>query len=792
MMLKHPETAKPGVLEPVFAGATDFLGRRGSGGVGVDREADIPRPSVAKIPAVALPLAHPSATIATRSRLRGPHAAVADIGCGVGSNTKTFFSIGNFEGDGSRMDFVLRQTRNVAKDAHSRGNHVCYGILGNVVPDVHHAAFDEEDAEDSLTKAVKMATSVGIPLDGEGTIVKPQDVTLIIGSRELAWLRLINQSASSREISPHFDDENVQRILQRKTPLHEIADHTNKLPTWFAHNESLSMFNKKMDQDVAAVAMLLKLVSMSQMTMNAPGLVRVFTKKLLCREPNDLVVSVPYTTLIRLLETYNGTIEEGMQRLIRSTGEEDGESDRLELTPEGLGVLPAAKAVVVEVLKFAFENVKTYMEKGKLIHCVMNRDTEGGDGGLWLTAIGTDNARMVGKLPERAVVLPHTECGIGVKYTEQDKQTSNDRIEWSKKFNEAFTRFLQKFVSGNADDKMFEAYIAMAIASHETSLPLLGLSHNNNTKTSCQGVCSNTVTPFGTIQRRVLVEKSIPDSIESDLKHVLESWSSINTSAYTSSTYWNVTTWCGATRANLESPPPPVFDRSEKLFALQRTASQTLMSVLSAPCGDGIVGYFGVEKINGLIGPVVSASAHGTSNQIRQPMRVVSFTHESIDTAFVVLLPEEIVQTSLDYGNYDLKARASAKNAPFMSVRGVLAFPHEAAIHTNPTGLCETKVDDLHANQGIRVWALPKKRDENGNRSFTTADYYAITTMHNYDGTAETDTLSIPGYKIFHTEQGSFDPFSGLNVALAPLHGKEGGVTLDSNTTPYHALFRVV
>jgi hypothetical protein len=640
--------------------------------------------------------------------------------------------------------------------------------MGNVVPDVHHAAPNGEDAKDSLTRALEMATSEGICLD-ENEKVNPNDVMLIIGPRELAWLRLINTSASKREIT-RFDDPNAMSILKRKTLLHDRVDATT-LPTWAAHDKSLDLFENDMTENVMKVAMLLKLVSIAQLTMNAPGLVRVFAQKLSNRKHGD---PVSFVSLFSFLDTYNGTIEQGVDRLLTKN-----DSNEFELTPEGLGIMPAAEDVVEHVLSFAATQVKSYLKKGKIIHCVVNEDAEGGDGGLWLTSMGTDGGRMVGNLP-----VGIASTGVAVEY----KPVDGGRVAWSNKFNHTFKSFLEKIDVGgvgDVDDYMFKAYVAMAVASHNTPLPLQDL--RSSSTASCQGICSNTSTPFGTIQRRFLVNGSMADSVESDLVRVLESWSGINTDAYTPSTYWNVTTWCRGTQADLQTPMPQ-FNRTEKMSTHLYNVSVTLASLLSFPVGDRSVGDFKFERLNGLLGPVVSASAYGSVNGIDQPVRLVSFTHDLIDSAFVVLLPELFVQYSLDHHNYDLAGHAR-HNDPFMSVEGFVALPDEAAIPLNLPGLSAAEVDGIRSELGTRVWALPKKRSEKGIASFTNADYAAIAAMRKSDENMRAFTL--PGYKILHTQQGSFDSFSGLSVGLA-LVPRKARMTLDADTTSYHSLFRVV
>jgi hypothetical protein len=703
---------------------------------------------------------------------------VVSIGCSEGSYMKTIVATGNFEGDGTRMSAVLDQSSNVMKAAYRRGNRVCYVIMGNIVPDVHHAQPNGEKGDDSLSMALSMARD-GHSLGDDGENVKSEDVTLVIGPRELAWLRLANVSRDKREIV-RFDHPDAMKILKRRTLLHERVD-AETLPTWLSHNASLHLFEIPMTPNVIAVAMLLKLISVTQMTMNAPGVVRVFAHKIRNETRGD---PVAYISLFEFLDSYNGSIEEGMERLVTK------QNDVYDLTMEGLGLMPAAKDVVHSVLQFATESVGEYLEKGKFIHCFTNGDIEGGDGGLWVTSMGTDDGIVVGQIP-----VGIAKSGIAIEY----KPTSLNKIEWSNNFNSTFRSFYMKFAAGDVDDALFNAYVAIASTAHNTTLPLRKLLSTSNA--SCSGICANKSTPFGTIQRRVLVDGKKTHGSESDLVRVLETWSGINTDAYTPSTYWTIATWCASTKSDILATPITSFNKSETMSTHLYNVSVTLASLLSTQVGSEntanitvgpdqrrSVRDFGFEFLNGLIGPVVSSSAHGGSNATRQPVRIVSFTHESIDSAFVLLIPEEFIQFSLDYANYDIN-RYTRDNEPFMVSEGFVALPDEAAIPLNLPGLSAAEVDGIRSDLGTRVWALPKKRSEKGIASFTTADYAAIAAMRKSDGRKR--TLTIPGYKILHTQQGSADPFAGLNIGLALVPGK-ARMTLDADTSQYHSIFRVV
>tara|TARA_B110001454_G_scaffold142883_2_gene132672 strand:+ start:36 stop:563 length:528 start_codon:yes stop_codon:yes gene_type:complete len=172
-------------------------------------------------------------------------------------------------------------------------------------------------------------------------------------------------------------------------------------------------------------------------------------------------------------------------------------------------------------------------------------------------------------------------------------------------------------------------------------------------------------------------------------------------------------------------------------------------------------------------------------------MRIVSFTHEKMDAAFVLLLPESFVQWSLDYYNYDLE-HATGHSSPMIATEGFLALPDESAVPLGFPGLSDAETELIRSELGTRVWSLPKKRSEKSITAFTATDYDAIEAMKRSDGPSR--TLAIPGYSIFHTRQSSSDPFAGLHVGLAniPVKGYEARMTIVADGMPSHDIFRVV
>eukprot|EP00966_Prymnesium_polylepis_P054300 1255522-Prymnesium_polylepis.1 len=102
---------------------------------------------------------------------------------------------------------------------------------------------------------------------------------------------------------------------------------------------------------------------------------------------------VSFNLLSDFLAGFTGTVAEGVLKLIHPL-----DNGLNELTPEGLGLMPAAKMVVEEILTFATTTFTTYMRKSKLVHCISDMDAMGGNGGLWLAPNGTGGGNMVGKI----------------------------------------------------------------------------------------------------------------------------------------------------------------------------------------------------------------------------------------------------------------------------------------------------------------------------------------------------------------------------------------------------------
>ena len=691
-------------------------------------------------PSACLPPAQPQAL---------PPIKHARVGCAAGSDTKTVFVTGDFLGDSTRLDVVMEQSRRTAAAASKRGNRVVYAFMGNVVPDLHPSS-KLGDAADSVTRVLSMAAN-GIQLE-DSAGVSPEDVLLISGPKELAWLRLANPNSKSREVARHTD-ENVRDVLVRGTPVLNSETPNEKAPAFQKYNQSLKLFGE-VEEEGLGVAMMLKMVSMAHMTMGSVGIARTFLERL---QKLDSIDAASVSALITFVSSFHGTVEEGIVKLF----------DGGKLTPEGLGVRPAAVALVDEVLKFATYVAAEYTRSSKLVCCVVNGGSSDPDHGLWLTPEGLDYA--VGRLPSGV-----DESGARVTW----KRGPENSIEWSEELNRMFVRFVDVFLKG--DDSMpvnlYRAFVMLSVDTVSKALPLESLRTNIKT---CSGATSSKSFPFGTVQRRILVKPTSRDN-HSNIIKVLEQWTTTNTNEYTPSTYWSVATWCGSTKADL-TPVAPSLNFNVKLKDLLRSVSVVWASILTARINGCSVSDHGVSGLQGILGPVLVHQ--------KQPMRVAAFLHEEFDNAFVVLLPEVYVQWSLDYLGDDLE-HATSRTAPMLATEGFLSLPDDAIVPLGYPGIDQAEVEALRAELGSRVWSLPKRRSCKHNTAFSSTDYAATDFMKNFK--PDTPKHTSPGFTVYHTLQSSEDVLAGVRVSLSPVPGFPDRMTITPCSGRLHALYRVV
>lgn len=687
---------------------------------------------------VGSPLTMPLSLPTPKSQPAASTPRTVPIGCGAHARTKTVVVAGNFEGDAGRLGVAVKQSAEIAVKAALHGNRVMYAFMGNVVPDISSGRTTDSLSEilDLKAKGIKLNSSLSVVAD---------DVLLLAGMRELQWLRLANPSPETMELAT-FDSPDAQSVLFRKTPFSD-SKGISFYPDWVAHNESIKLFPRDLTPNILSVAILLKLCSIAN-TMNAPGLVMSFARMLRNRGTGD---SVSFISLTDFLEDYSGNIEEGLGRLF----------DGSQLTPEGLGLMPAAKDVVAEVISYAHTRVNEYLRASCLVHCVTNQDTEGGSGGLWLTPSGTHDGRVVGKVP---VAVDYDSLKL------RWKKVAESKVGWQKDFNSRFHSFHDKFAAGDVDVNGYEVYLALSLGAHSDVLPMQNL--RRDAQSSCQGVSCCTSTPFGTIERRILVDGEKVGAGESELVSILEKWANVNTDRYNPSTYWSVATWCEGTKVDLFDVPAIPINRSEKISKLLYDVSVTLFTMLNTKVDGKPLSEFGIENLNGVVGPVVLSQ--------KQAMRLLSFENKQLGATFAVLLPEAFVQYSLDSHNFDYEA-ASHNDAPLLAVEGFVALPDDAAVAAHIPGVSEAELSALRMELGSRVWDLGSENDSLAKSS--------ISAMESADTLNR--EISAQGMTIFHTRQVDVDSLAGVNVSLVRA-GNLDLMTLDTDRTVHQSLFRVV
>ena len=680
-------------------------------------------------------------------RLRAAPKPAASVGCGPGSGTRTVFVAGNLEGDNARLDVVLKQAQPVAEAAHARGNVVTLAFLGNIVPDVHASETDP------LSRVVKMSDN------GErigSADVRSSDVILIAGQRELAWLRLVNVDPATREIA-RVDSKEAAQALRRPTPLSE-TEGIKALPGWMAHETGVAALPRNPSAEVLAIGMMLKLVSMAHLTMFAPGLVSGFVGQMRRRavaEPgaHDLV---SLKGLEEFLENSNASVAYGLEKLV------DGE----ELTPEGILLLPSARELVATVLRYAEGPAATYLRKSLLVKRVQSgRSTNP----VWLTPRGFADGEHVGLLP-----TGYSKQTLRVEY----EKAGASADEWARELNDAFRLFVSRFTSGRVDKKQLGTYLALALESTECTLPLCRLASRGS---PALGVSASTSAPFGTVGRRILVDKKLAKKRDgSELVGTLEKWVNVNTDSFTPSTFFAIATWCSAVKREIDAPAPSL-PRTKNTHRLLYDASVTLATMLSVRVGDKLLRDHGISELDGLVGPLVPKQG-----DIKQAMRLVSFTHADVEHAFVVLLPEKFVRIALERKNLNFKR---VERGPMLAAEGFVALQDEAAVALELSDeLSPAEKADLRGQLGTRVWSLPKKRSSTTITSFSASDYLALHAMQESHGPAS--VIVVPGFTLLHTRTTDRDALSGLHVSIASVP-ELSRATLDTDTSDLHALFTV-
>lgn len=650
----------------------------------------------------------------------------APIGCGPGMQTRTMIVSG---GLGRRdLDVMLSQSASVAKKAIARHNKLGFAFLGNF-------------SRGAMQKVMELKNS-GIMIGDQGRVPE-QEVILIAGNKDLAWLRLINGDAHSREIV-RSSDPDAAVVLRHPTPL---SWSPALIASWKEHNkgvDSMSSLPANHSENVIAVMMFVKLVSMTRLTMDEPDLVEEFMQMMEKEPKNGDAVSK--MELRSFMESFDGLIESGMEKLV--AGEE--------LTPEGLGILPAARQIVDRILEYAQKAVASYLRSSFLVHGVKSRNAATR---LWLSSTQLSTQEAAGKLP------------IGVDERNMEvlfRDHSGTMSEWEERLNSQFSTFLRQLLRGEVSTELYNAYVAVASSTKQYPLPVSGLKEDS--PETVQAVTSHGTNPFATLQRRNLFKIS-KSGREGGLVGVLEQW--VNVGARSPS--WGVCTWCGGLESDL-ALPSPFLNLSVPPSVHIDMISVIIASMLSVDVGGGVLlKEHGHDNINGLLGPIVTP--RGTRKS--QPMRLVHFTHQAVKTQFVALLPEAFIHTSLDY--YDLNYRRKmSRGSPFLVAEGFTILYDKDVVQLQFPGVLDAELEDVIAETGKRLWKFGP--DSN------IPDATACEAMR---ASVELGReVAAPSCTVFHTRQTSNDPFAGLQIGLTRVPGRPR-ITLDTDMTEFHALFRV-
>jgi hypothetical protein len=605
--------------------------------------------------------------------------------------------------DRARTEAVVAQSASVLKKAAQRGNRLCLAVLGNIAPG---ATGSSADSIASFKSVVSMAES-GMD-NSHGFRVSADDVSLLIGRRELLMLRLLPGGGEVVRASSPV----AQTVLRATAPLED--------PDSRSYNDSLKALPATLSEDQLAVAMMIKLDACAKYTMQSPKLVEDFARHLATDAFRDRVA---YNALIGYLETTaSHSVEEGVARLLH----EDV------LTPEGLGLLPAAVETVDAVLHFVETDLLTFARTSKLMHCLQNTGQEGSTGGLWLGAMSAG--------------------AVDSNLLKQHAIRGDARIALAELANSNIHSLVRKMQSGPVDAKALQAF------TDSRAVPFVELEPTLDRPV--YGVTAHGEKAFGIMQRKVVFDPTRISRTEAGVCGMPLVWAELGTRPDFPSAFWALATWCGSTRADMDAAPP-VANRSLGLKKLLLDVSLTLASLLTVDIGGRKLNSLGVDSLKGTVGPVVS-SASGTA---KQPMRLVSFSHPSLHRVFVVFLPEPFVRHALSSFNMSSEIYRQY-NDPFVALEGFLALPAETAVPIAFEGATLAEEDHVRAELGNRVFSLTRSQASGG---------VTVEAMRAWPAGCTDDLLTCI---LFRTHQSASDGLAGLPVKLKNVPGTLARMTV--------------
>ena len=735
----------------------------------------------------------------------------APTGCGYGELSRTVVSMGDFDGDAGRMSVALARSKEMTKFAsEENGNEIHQVFLGNLAPDTYSTDAEFSDCVEEAVRRKKES---------------PSTVHLILGARELSSLRFRERVGKSELMRMPLTKEGkrnldldvlatVKATLLRPTPFSEDTDV--KIWDWHSHNAELEeTFGDVEGEDadalfeVLAVGMYLKLESMAARTKDAgprdaralstsspriselaPGLVRVFAKRLLKTQPEDLRGAVE--TLCESVISPYLDAKKTMKTAFREryTKRED---DGWKLSEAGKAILPAAEMIVNTVLEYMTEGaMNDYLGLAVPIECIAPSDEVYGKGGLWAMSTGTGGPEgsIVGKCPKSASVeTVDGKTHVAVEWASGEMFP----LDWEKQFVEQWKTFYSKFSKGESKAEEDAVWVALSIpesaygpASSDKEQPLFGLRPPSaQFGSAVHGVTGRVESsPFG-IVRRTLAVQGKTGAIDP-----LSVWVTNNTEQYGPTVCWSVATWCQSTAQAL-NPPMPTLDLSLHVTDYQYDVSLTLSSLLTAEL-NGVKPFERIfADMRGLVGPRVRGGRDGT-----EWLRAIHWSHSSMQGGALMLLPEAYVKMMLY--NYDQDLKRPADNPPTLCSQGFMVLPSDEAVPIKVPGVTLDEAEGVANSMGPRIWTLCKR----GVRSCFQMDTHheaslesmkrelpAWTSLLRYHLEAEADIKtelhpgdqvpSGPERTILYTSTSSLDGLAGLCVRWTLATAQSSLPTLD-------------
>jgi hypothetical protein len=735
-------------------------------------------------PGVETPVMEPARLAAPR-RARAPVPALEraragarlpppqPTGCALHAAYKTVLVSTDLDSEQIRV--FLARTAPLAQKALANNNQLHYAFLGGFFP------YDRPDPLDAGATVLRYA---------QGGIASPpvpaQNVHMLLGPRELGMLRMVDRggngevSWSDPEPGAAWSWSSVvatEDALKRPPPLTgvaEWADYERGLRAAFSGWDVGLRRGEAVDwaRRVLSLAMLLKLEALAAMTLGAgwrsdacPGLLRNILRRSVRKD-----ALAPYADSEEMRCPPAGDwLERQAERCFLRD-----EAGLVQVAPAAAALADFAEACLGTLFKSLHRTVGPVLAEGDLVRLLAPPEGEDAEDGLWLMHGGTNDGRVVGRLPRRGRV---DENGVPVVEWEEARAPPADRAAWAAEINAAWKGFARQFAAGSSLPQL-TAWIAMALASSGEGplqsakpVPLAGLDTESGLPTV--GAVAQPAAPFGSLQRTLRV------ATPSLSKLTTRWWTRTSTTGFGSSTFWAAFSWCAKTQHAME-PPPARLDRSVRLLDWQYDVSLTLTALVQ----NGWASSYGA--LRGGLGPVLRAG-RDEAELLRTVWWVAP---DGSAPPVLTLLPEAYVRHALaDYYADTLPGPAGLACAGATS--GFLELPAAAEIPIKAPGLTAAEQQDLVLSMGPRVWRLQRwtPSSEQAFREMAAAPAEHNPLVQQLDEAARQlrpgDRIgSDASRRVYFASTHASDPLSGLIVRWAFAPGGRDLPSLDVDNAP--------